>query len=56
MYFLKVKGTSHIIAKKSWGLKYTSQTNLKVSSILPVFFTSVLRLSIQPFLKKHVFG
>jgi hypothetical protein len=52
MYFLKINGTDHLITKKCWGLKCTSQTNLKVPPILHVFFTLVLYLSIQPSFQK----
>jgi hypothetical protein len=52
MYFLKINGTDHLITKKRWGLKCTSQINLKAPPILPVFFTLVLYLSIQPSFQK----
>lgn len=44
MYFLKIKGTCHLIVKKDEGLKYTPQTNLKVPTyvtrVFPLFFNS----------------
>jgi len=39
MCFLKIKMTDRFIAKKNWGLKCTSQTNLKAPLILLTFFT-----------------
>jgi hypothetical protein len=47
MYFLKIKGTGHLIAKKDEGLKCTSQKNLRaptyvthVFHLRPLFFNS----------------
>jgi hypothetical protein len=55
MYFLKIKGTGHLITKKDEGLKCTSQNVLKAPTYLtcafhlrPLFFNSTsLKIKMQ---------
>jgi hypothetical protein len=54
MYFLKIIGTNHLMAKKDEGRKKLSKHISNPSFMLSVFFTPVFFLSIQPSFPKKI--